>query len=292
MSFSVNNLPGEQKYAQLSVGICHYRIDGPDIGETLLLLHGATVSGWIFDRLRPYLNQAGFKTLTVDLMGHGYSERLDSVYDVNLFKQQIIELLDLISLKPTEFNSLDVDSPMHIFGHSLGAAIAASLINDYPARFNHIILTAPLVNFTANVPMVKLFKIPLLGELLNRTYVIPMLKRRRRKRYSFIDDGRFVNKFMSQFLLPGFEKTVLALFRSGVLEEQTEGYYHLGQLNHPCLVLRGSEDELVTAEQIAHLKTLLPKAVFKELKNTGHVFILSNPNLVADEIIRFINNSV
>ncbi|MET1254608.1 alpha/beta fold hydrolase [Aliikangiella maris] len=284
----MNNLTDEHQYVKLSVGKCHYRIDGPSGGSTILLLHGATVAGWIFERLVPYFNQAGIRTLTIDLMGHGYSARPKTVYNLSLFKQQIMQLLDEIRNNPAKFDSLDVESPISILGHSLGAAIAASLVADHPAKFNRVILTAPLVNFNANMPIVTLFKTPLLGELLNRIYVIPMLKRRRQKRYASIADGRFVNKFMSQFLLPGFEQTVLSLFRSGVLDDQTQTYQSLNEINIPCQVLRGSDDVLVKPEQITYLKTLLPNAAFKEIENTAHAFILSHPELLAEELVAFI----
>jgi pimeloyl-ACP methyl ester carboxylesterase len=276
-----SELPDAFNFAFLSNGLCHYQIDGPDQGPRILLIHGATVPAWEFDRIVPYLTSAGFQTIRADLLGHGYSDRPDVIYDVDLFREQLIELL----------NFLNIDEPVHILGHSLGAAIGAALISHYPERFSRLILAAPLVNFQANMPAVKLFKVPMLGELLTPLYVIPMLKRRRTRRYGPIEDGRFVDKFHTQFLIPGFGKALLSLFRDGTLGDQSRRYRSLHNAGHECLILRGSEDDLVTSEQIQYLRTLLPAADAREIKGTAHAFMLMQPELVAPEIIRFLSGT-
>ncbi|MEQ8660979.1 MAG: alpha/beta hydrolase, partial [Gammaproteobacteria bacterium] len=54
-------------FAALSDGHCHYADEGPRDGRVVLLIHGATVPGWEFDRLVPYLHAAGLRTLRADL---------------------------------------------------------------------------------------------------------------------------------------------------------------------------------------------------------------------------------
>lgn len=273
MNYSVD-LPDRHSFADLDVGRTHYRIDGPPEGRLLLLIHGATVPAWEFDRLVPYLNQAGFQTIRADLLGHGYSDRPGVIYDVDLFRDQMLMLLDY----------LEIEEPIDILGHSLGSAIGAALINHSPSRFDRLILAAPLVNFMANMPVLNVFKVPLLGELLTRWYTIPMLKRRRTKRYGPIEDGRFVAKFHTQFLIPGIEKALLSLFRHGVLGDQSSRYRRLHMAGNGCLIIRGSDDEIVTSRQIDYLKMILRDAEHIDIKDTPHSFLLTHPELVAPAI--------
>lgn len=280
----LKKLPDEHKYARLATGNCHYKMEGPECGKLILLVHGATVAGWIFEQLTPYLIKANFRLITIDLFGHGYSERLNNhQYDIKLFKRQIVELLDSLETE-------EIPQPVNIIGHSLGAAIAVSLANENPQRFRRLVLTAPLINFMANKPIVKLFSIPFLGDILNKLYVIPMLKRRRRIRYAPIADGQYIDKFLSQFELPGFEKTVLSLFRSGILTDKSELYQQFSQTQLPSLVIYGEQDELVTLEQIRQLKNLLPNSQFIGLSEAGHAFILSEPERIASQLINFIES--
>ncbi len=283
MYFSTKYLPEESHYIQLETGYCHYRLDGPADGKLLVLIHGATVAGWIFEQLRPFLIKAKFRLLTVDLLGHGYSERLNTEYNIDLYKRQVLELLASV-------DKVGCSKPISLLGHSLGAAVAVSLANENPQRFKRVVLTAPLINFIENMPIVKLFAIPVLGEIINKLYVIPMLKRRRRKRYAAIADGRFIERFMSQFLISGFERTVLSLFRSDVLADKTELYKAFSEKGVSSLVIYGEQDELVTPKQIGHLKSIMPNSKFIGLADAGHAFILSEPERVATHIINFLEN--
>lgn len=276
------SLPNSHLFADLAAGRTHYQIEGPENGPILLLIHGATVPCWEFDRLVPYLVEAGFRIIRADLMGHGYSDRPEVTYDVNLFREQLVELL--IHLKITE--------KVHIVGHSMGAAIGASLINHYPERFGKLVLAAPLVNFLENKPVLKLFQVGWLAEHLIKWLAMPMLKMRRKKRYGPIDNGRFVAKFQTQFLLPGFERTLLSLFRDGILGDQTARYNRLNDQGHDYLVLRGELDELVTEEQIFYLASLLQHAKITDIAGTAHAFMLTDPHLVAPEIIKFFSKEL
>ena len=105
-----DELPGSFDLADLRDGRCHFRLSGPEDGPAVLLLHGATVPGWEFDRILPYLNGAGFRTICPDLFGHGYSDRPRMPLDHALLAKQQPErvsrlvmaapLLDFMSLQP------------------------------------------------------------------------------------------------------------------------------------------------------------------------------------------------
>lgn len=273
--------PDADEFAELADGQCHYRFDGPPDGPVLLLIHGATVPAWEFDRLVPFLNQAGFRTLRADLFGHGYSDRPRRVYDHDLFVRQLIELLDHVGQR----------DPVHILGHSLGAAIGARLVAAAPQRCVSLLLAAPLVDFVANKPYTRALKIPLLGECLVPIWVVPMLVRRRSRRYRLIEDGRFAAKFKRQVAIPGFGRALLSMFRSGALEDQGATYRALADHPHPVAVLRGQHDTIVTDAQVRRVRGWLPQAVFHEVADTEHAFLLSHPELVAPPLLAFLKDA-
>ena len=104
------SLPNAFQYVDLSDGVTHYRCDGPDDAPTVLMLHGATVPAWEFDRFVPYVVEAGMRCIRLDLYGHGYSDRPDTPHDYALFVRQVSDFVD----------ALDVRSPVALLGHSLG----------------------------------------------------------------------------------------------------------------------------------------------------------------------------
>lgn len=272
--------PGEWHYMQLSDGLCHYAIEGPDSGKCVLMIHGATVPAWEFDRLVPYLNRAGYKTLRADLYGHGYSDRPNVIYDIQLYTRQMIELVERIN----------ITSPVHVLGHSLGSVIAANLLAQSPDRFCSLILAAPMVNYAKTMPLVKLLKWPWFGECMMHCYVVPMLVRRRTRRYREIEDGRFVQKFRNQLLKPGFGRALLSMLRADTLGDQFDEYRAAAASRVPSLILRGQHDHIVTHDQVQRLARIFPEAGYRQVDNTAHAFLLTDPDRLAPILINFMRS--
>jgi pimeloyl-ACP methyl ester carboxylesterase len=276
----VTALPDSDEFVQLSEGVCHYCFEGPRDGPTLLLIHGATVPAWEFERIVPMLSAAGFRTLRADLYGHGYSDRPAGPYTQERFVRQMIELLD----------ALELTNPLHVLGHSLGAAVAARMVARQPERVSKLVLAAPLVDYHGTMSAAKLLKVPLVGEALTSGYIVPMLVRRRRRRYRQLDDGRFTHRFETQLIKRGFGRALLSMFRTDALGDQRDCYRALAELPHEILLLRGSHDDILPAEQLEVVRELLPKAGYAEIPETPHSFILSHPEVVAPVLIDFLGD--
>ncbi len=92
--------PGD--FVQLSQGYVHYQLEGPETGETVVLVHGFSAPMFIWERTVPALTKAGFRVLSYDLYGRGYSDRPDVAYDKDLFDTQLLELLDALDIRESE----------------------------------------------------------------------------------------------------------------------------------------------------------------------------------------------
>ena len=264
---------------RLSHGPCHYYLDGPDAAKPLLLIHGATVPHWEFDRLVPYLTDAGYRCIRFDLYGHGQSACPRAKHNYQLFLQQTGELLDHLRLH----------SPITVLGHSLGAMIAAKCLLQQPQRFNALIMLAPILNYFENNKSAALLRIPLLGEILTPSYVLPMLMRRRRKRYGPIEDGRWVQFFKQQIESDGFDRSFISLMRHRCLDRQHRCYIALQQAQQPVLLLRGSADSIMSAKQFQIIQQLLPRAQATQLADLEHAMLMTHPDIVANAIRVFLN---
>ena len=119
-------------------------------------------------------------------------------------------------------------------------------------------------------------------------YVVPMLKRRRRQRYAPIEGGRFIGAFMTQLRLPGFPRALLSMFRNGALGPQFDAYRALAAHDLPALVLRGSEDPILSRAQVAALSASLPRALCHEIPDTAHGFLLTDPERSAAIILDYL----
>ena len=266
---------------RLAAGDTYYRFDGPDNAPLLVLLHGATVPAWEFDRIVPFLTDAGFRCLRFDLYGHGASARPRERHDQRLFVTQAKELLE----------ALEVPAVHGLLGHSLGAAIAARLAASGAVPAARLALVAPLLDFLGRNKAVALMTAPGIGEVLMPTVIIPGLIRRRTRRYRPLDGGRFVGMFREQVERPGFGRSLLSLMRSGALADQSDCYRALALQHHPLMLLRGDEDNIVSAEQLHRVRNLTGRAELRELNGTGHAVMLTDPEIIAPQLVAFFGAS-
>lgn len=277
-----SELLNSHQFIQLTHGRCHYRIEGPADGPLLLMLHGATVPAWELDRIVPFLNRAGYRTLQLDLFGHGYSARPRVPHDYDLFTEQVLSLLDALAVQET----------VHVLGHSLGAVVAGRLAIHKPERFGALMLVAPMLDYLANDQGARWLTIPWLGEILMPSVVVPMLVRRRTRRYRPIEDGRFALWFREQVRIPGFGRSLLSLIRTGTLGDQRSCYEALNKIPNPLLMVRGTEDVILSAQQMRMLQQLVPRANVQEISNTAHALLLTDPALVAPYLVNFLRRHV
>ena len=111
-----------------------------DWGEgerTLVLVHGLLMNRRMFDRLAPEMAARGNRVITVDLLGHGRSDRpVDMrLYNMPDFGRQIAVLLDHMKL----------DRPV-VGGTSLGANASLEFASAFPGRARALLVEMPVLD--------------------------------------------------------------------------------------------------------------------------------------------------
>lgn len=77
-------------FITLAKGKVHYETAGPGNGVPLVLVHGLSVPGYIWDPIFHPLARAGFRVIRFDLYGRGFSDKPKVRYDVAVFDTQRI----------------------------------------------------------------------------------------------------------------------------------------------------------------------------------------------------------
>jgi pimeloyl-ACP methyl ester carboxylesterase len=103
----------------------------------LILIHGLLMNRRMFDRLGPEMAARGNRVITVDLLGHGRSERPSdmSQYSMTFFARQVEGLLD----------HLDLDDAV-VGGTSLGANVSLELAYLEPKRVKAMMVEMPVLD--------------------------------------------------------------------------------------------------------------------------------------------------
>jgi haloalkane dehalogenase len=115
----------------------HHAVSGPPGAPTLLMMHGNPSWSFLFRKLVPEINAAGYRTLFFDYVGHGRSDKPiqeeDYTYDRHL--EWIRQVFAQLDADP----ELGLDRVVlfgHDYGHPLGARLQAE---HYPDRFDGFI---------------------------------------------------------------------------------------------------------------------------------------------------------
>jgi len=261
---------GRGRYLPLKAGLTHFIEEGQDDQPAILLVHGATVPSWEFDRLIPHLRAAGWRTIRFDLFGHGLSDRPKVRYDFSFFLEQALEVLDGITSH----------RPLTLLGHSFGAALAAAMASRRPERIERLVLVAPLLDFMATSLWGRVFALPGIGGPMMRHVGLPVLERRRARRYQAIGAEDLTRRFVSEARAPGYADALASMFANQTLGPQREHYQRLQASTHEIFVVAGSADHVVPLRDVTEVRSLLPRHEYRQIENAQHNLLLTHPALV------------
>jgi pimeloyl-ACP methyl ester carboxylesterase len=130
---SVSERSGRFSYEGRSLAFTEYG-EGP---RTVVLLHGLLLSRRMHEPLARSLAERGHRVLTLDLLGHGESDRpVDpACYSMTVFGKQTIALLD----------HLEVEEAV-VLGTSLGANAALEASAFAPERLRGMVIEMPVLD--------------------------------------------------------------------------------------------------------------------------------------------------
>ncbi len=117
-----------------------HRIAFADWGEgerALVLVHGLLMNRHMYDQLAPEIASRGFRVITLDLLGHGASDKPYDMraYSVSAFADQIAGLIDHLGL----------ERPV-VGGTSLGANAALEMATRHPGKARGLFIEMPVLD--------------------------------------------------------------------------------------------------------------------------------------------------
>jgi pimeloyl-ACP methyl ester carboxylesterase len=239
-------------FIKLPRGVVHYEIAGPQNGSVVVLIHGFSVPQYVWDPTFDMLTSSGFRVLRYDLYGRGYSDRPESEYSLELYVEQLSQLLSALNIK----------DPIHIIGLSYGGPDPISS----PVSGKKI--------FPMNIPLV--------GEYIMGVYMAPfMLPKTQLK--DFFHPERFPeweHAYRDQMQYKGFKQAILSSIRNLVDIDPTTEYQAVGALDAPVLLIWGKEDQTISASEIEKVRNSIPDIEFHAIDGAGHLPHYEQPDTV------------
>ena len=197
--------------------------------RTMLLVHGAGGYGGRYREFALAAVARGWRVLLPDLRGHGRSEGFPvHVRRFEEYLQDLDQVADRYELQPGR---------TAILGQSMGGLVAARYAETRPERLSALVLLCPLLRLAMPVNPVKL----LIGKAL--AYLAPRTQFR-----SGIDPRQLSRDPARQEVTrndPLLQRRVTARWFAAMERELKSVWLDRRRLTTPCLVLQGSEDQIV-----------------------------------------------
>ncbi|MPW27530.1 alpha/beta fold hydrolase [Agarivorans sp. B2Z047] len=269
-----DDLPG--KHVQLSHGLVHFHREGQRTAPVVVLIHGFSAFSYVWERNVNSLLKQGYQVISVDLYGRGYSARPNTAYTRQLFVEQIKELLD----------DQQIDEPVYLAGLSMGGAISVRFAELYPEKVAGLILLAPLTT----TPKIAPLPIPIIGEYVAYSFVIPSLPKRQLDDLSNLEKALdWVAQFEPQMRYKGYRKAMLATVRGLMQEPMLDAYLAVAKTNIPSLVVWGDADKVLPYRQAQGVqKALGEHCQLVTVEGAGHALQYEYSEQVNQHIATFL----
>jgi len=267
-------------FAFLTHGYTHYQLGGPENGKTIVLVHGFSVPYFVWDPTYEFLTASGFRVLRYDLFGRGFSDRPRVRYDIDLFWQQLKDLLDTLGFEK-----------INLIGLSMGGPIVAYFTSQVPQRIEKLVLVDPAgvrpVTFSG---ILRAGLTPEYGEL-----AFGLFGRNQRANgivSDFYDPAHFkafAQKYFIQLGYKGFMRAILSTVRNGMLGNFSSTYQNLGEIGIPVCVFWGRDDRTVPIAYSQDLHAAIPQARFHVIEKCGHIPHYEKPEEVNPLLMEFLS---
>ena len=269
------------RFVRLADGVTHYETAGPDTGRVVVLAAAFSVPAYLSDSLYQRLGRSGFRAIRFDYYGRGWSDRLDTVYDLELFGRQIEGLLD----------SLHVTGPVDLAGLSFGAAIVTNFADQHPDRVRTLIYINPVFNTGRQLPPQERSALAWDWYMVFRGGTEEMATG---QLYDFFHPERFPDWVARYRVQQQFKGTREAWRRTraaiAVAPHQDEQIRRVGAQPRPVLVVWGRQDEGAPFTESDTLLAMMPRATLVPIDSAGHLPHLEQPDVVVPAVVRFLRD--
>ncbi len=270
-------------FAELSDGTTHIHQVGPVRGPVIVCVHGLTTSEYVWSDIAANLVEVGFRVVSYDLYGRGYSDRPDHPQNEAFFLRQ---LNDVLEAKGHTDNII-------LMGYSMGAAISVAFAAAHPDKVDKLILVAPAGLSDASSGMDRFVRdVPVVGDWITLVFGSAIRKWRFSKRVE-ADPKRaaFAQKQLAESEFRGFLPAVLSSARHMLRDDQRPLHRALENTRVPTLALWGDEDSVIPLSALGEMTQANRSVVHHVVPGADHGLPYTHPEAVAKEVRTFLLNS-
>ncbi|HZN82962.1 MAG TPA: alpha/beta hydrolase [Mycobacterium sp.] len=264
-------------FIELSDGVTHYELRGPEEGVLVVLVPGLTIPLFYWDAFADELHARGLRTLAFSAYGRGYSDRVPSRYDDALFGRQLREIIP----------ALDLPARHHIVGTSMGALIAMGYVAEHSESVATLTLVGPAGLSDATARQQRLLRSDVIAtvaaKLFGRRILLGHLG------HNVADPNlapQLTAMIADTYVYHGSMFAFFSTLQNFPLSGRKPLYRGIGDRRIPTMLMWGTEDKVTPISDMDTACTLLRPAE-THIIDCGHMAPYERPVEVAEHLAAF-----
>jgi len=254
--------PGQ--FLTTDAGQLHYRWHGDEGDPVIVMAHGFSTPNFIFEQNAEALVAAGFRVLTFDHFGRGWSDRPKGKYTPDFYDQELTALLD----------GLGLTEPIGLVGLSMGGVIVSEFTARHPERVSKLFLfvSAGLtLGNSVSESSDKALRTPIIGDWIWRVFGKGILLSDPQYDESQRAEGnKLAGDVLEQVNYRGYFPALLSSYRHLPMSDQEDIFTRLQATSVPVMAVYGGKDVTVLPESATRLEALIPEARVEVLPEGEH----------------------
>ena len=250
-----------------------YIDEGVNTASTIIFIHGFPLNKTMWNKQFGELKE-NYRVIAYDIRGHGNSDSGDGNFSIELFVTDLLSFMDALKIDKTI-----------LCGFSMGGYIALNAIENYPERFNALILCD--TNCIADTPDIK----------EKRLKVIENIKENGLEHYA---DESLKNLFAP--LSFSKHKNEIAIVREMIMKTSKKSLYNtllalterketctkLHEIKVPVLIMVGKEDEITPPDVALSMHEKIKGSIIHTIDNAGHLSNMENSKEFNNQLAGFL----
>ncbi|MEZ5999089.1 MAG: alpha/beta hydrolase [Hyphomonas sp.] len=253
--------PGD--FLEASAGRIHYRVQGPEDGPVVLMVHGYSTPNFIFEQNADALVAAGYRVIRFDHFGRGWSDRPKGPYTVDFYDREVLDVLD----------GLGITKPVTIVGLSMGGPIVSEFAARHPERVSRVVLLVPagLDIGGKGGASAALIRTPIIGDWMWRVSAKKiLLSDPQYDESALAPENRLQGDVLEQLKYRGYFPALLSTYRTFPMTGREDTFRRLAATGLPVMAIYGTADPTVLISSADKLAALMPEARIIRLDGGTH----------------------
>jgi len=252
-----------------------YIDEGSTNSPTIIFIHGFPLNKLMWEKQIEILKE-NYRVIVYDIRGHGNTDVGNNNFSIELFVSDLLSLMDTLKIDKTI-----------LCGFSMGGYIALNAIENYPERFNALLLCD--TNCAADMSEAKekrMKTIEIIKEKGLEQYAEESLK----KLFAPISFSKhkeeiaIVREMIMKTSKQSLYKTMHAL------AERTETCTKLHKLKVPVLIMVGKEDEITPPDIALLMHEKIKGSIIHIIDHAGHLSNMENPVEFNEHLKKFVGS--